>query len=142
MKSINKRFWIFEAGVILYSLFILLIADAMFGYSEIEFKLIFTGIFLICGLITWLVMEGKHWLLFALIYEVILLSILLMIFWIVFFCETPPELWFVKDTYTEDFEWLLAIIIIIGIITIIPTLALSFFGYNIFRYILPDKKIH
>lgn len=145
MKAIKKRFWIFEAGVILYSLFLLLILDIMFGYNGFELrmivvKIIFSLVCLMSGLITWLMMEGKHWILFAIIYDVILLSFFTLISWIILFADIPFDKWFVKETYIGINEFYF-VILMIGVCLIIPTLALSFFGYNIFRYIIPDKEI-
>lgn len=53
----DKRFWIFEASTIVYSVLVMLFVDLIASESVIEFKLIFTGLCCVSGVITWLLMK-------------------------------------------------------------------------------------
>lgn len=127
----DKRFWIFEASTIVCSILVNSFVDLIASESVIEFKLMFTGLSCACGVITWLLANGKHWLLFGLIYEIVLL----MTIWIFMAILSIGDFHNSSNNAMTMEDWHIIIAFNIGVIffTLIPTLLLAFFGYQIFR---------
>lgn len=126
MKMTDKRFWIFEGFTIVYAIAMLMLVITLSGKSfSVDFLLIFVGGSCISGAITWLLGNGKHWFVFGLIHEGF------MLFMIV------TSLWISAIAYNQ-FDPIVISIILYAMtafvaISIIPTLALAYFGYGLFQ---------
>lgn len=116
----------FEAATCVYGIVVLFTFDLMFSKSTVEFYFLSMGVSCISGMITWIMANGKHWLLFSLIYELVLLAAtsLLCLFETIFTDNSTI-------TIDEFFSGVYIIAITALIPTIIPTLLLSFFGYHL-----------
>lgn len=129
MKLKDKRFWIFEASTIVYSILVNSFVELCASPSVIEFQLKFAGLCCICGVITWLLANGKHWLLFGLIYEIIILTTIWVILLVGKIFDNPSNI----AMTMEDWHILIALNVGVIFFTLIPTLFLAFFGYQVFR---------
>lgn len=104
------------------------LASLIYGkLPDILFSVI--GVSCISGLITWLLGNGKHWVIFGLIYEGVFLFVMLALLLIlVEFTKESDSGNIFLDVYIFT-----GTIIMIMVISIIPTLALAFFGYRLFQ---------
>lgn len=126
MELTDKRFWIFEGFTIVYAIALLMLVIALSGKSfSVDFLLIFAGGSCMSGAITWLLGNGKHWLVFGLIHEGVMLFII------------ATSLWISAIAYNQFDSIAISIIIYVMTafvtISIIPTLALAYFGYGLFQ---------
>ena len=72
MKLTDKRFWIFEAFTFLYAIGLILLVGFLFDKPiPFERTVYFSSLFLLSGLVAWLVANGKHWFVFGIVYEII-----------------------------------------------------------------------
>lgn len=137
MKLTDIRFWIFEASTILYAIGLTVLGCVVWGKTAtIELGLFLVCLCFISGLITWLIANGKHWFVLGLVYEVVFLCL------IAAFCVIAAVV--TNGTIFNDF-WLdvgilLVFIFTIGVVSLLPTIALAFFGYHIFRKNVGTKE--
>ncbi len=67
MKLTDKRFWKFEAFTFLYAIGLILLVGFLFDKPiPFERTVYFSSLFLLSGLVAWLVANGKHWFVFGL----------------------------------------------------------------------------
>ncbi len=130
MKLTDKRFGIFEASTLLYAIGLTVLGCVVWGRTAtMELGLFLACVCLISGLITWFIVNGKHWFVFGLVYESVFLCL------IAAFCVFEAII--TSGTIFNDF-WLdicilLVFIFTIGVVSFLPTIALAFFGYQILR---------
>lgn len=135
-KLTNIRFWIFEAYVLLYAIGLTRLGCVVWDKTAtMELGLFVVCLCLATGLITWLIANGKHWLFFGLIYEVIFI-ILIATITIIGALLTGYS--FFND-FCLDLAILLAFIFAIAIVSFLPTLALAYLGYHIFHRNIENK---
>lgn len=134
MKLIDKRFWIFEGYTILYSILLMSLLCVVSGKPYmLDAQLLLTVICATSGLIAWLIANGKYWVVFGLIYEVVFITVISIFFWI--YCCIISSV----DEIT--LMMFFSFIPIIAIITVFPSVALSFFGYHIINKKGKDNRI-
>lgn len=137
MKLTDKRFWIFEAYTLLYAIGLTLLGCVVWGKTAtIELGLFLACVCLISGLITWLIANGKHWFVFGLVYEVVFLC-LIAAFCVIVAVVTSGTIF---NDFWLDVGILLVFIFTIGVVSLLPTIALAFFGYHIFRKNVGTKE--
>lgn len=125
MKLIDKRFWIFEAFTLLYAVGLMLLGYLIYGNSSVMgFQLLIVSLCCMSGLVTWLIANGKHWLLFGLVYECVLLFLISVCLWLL----TDP-----KEPSLDFYMFIGTAIMTIAIYTIIPSFILAFCGYRLFQ---------
>lgn len=130
MALTDKRFWIFEASTLLYAIGLLALGCVVWDKtSTIGLGLFLACVCLISGLITWLIANGKHWFVFGLVYEVVFLC-LMAAFCVIAAVATNGTIF---NDFWLDIGILLVFIFTIGLVSLLPTIALAFFGYHIFR---------
>ena len=124
MKLTDKRLWIFEGYTILYSILLMFLLCVVSGKPYmLDAQLLLTVFCAISGLITWLIANGKYWVIFGLIYEVVFITVITIFFWV--YCSIIGS---VDEIALMIF---FSFIPIIAIITVFPSVALAFFGYHI-----------
>lgn len=137
MNLIDKRFWILEAFTLLYAIGLTALGCVVWDKTAtIELGLFLSCVCLISGLITWLIADGKHWFVFGLVYEALFLCL------IATSCVIAAVV--TNGTIFNDF-WLdigilLVFIFTIGVVSLLPAIALAFFGYHIFRRSVGTKE--
>lgn len=137
MNLTYKRFWIFEASTLLYAIGLTVLGCVVWGRTAtMELGLFLACVCLISGLITWFIVNGKHWFVFGLVYESVFLCL------IAAFCVFEAII--TSGTIFNDF-WLdicilLVFIFTIGVVSFLPTIALAFFGYHILRKKVSTKE--
>ncbi len=94
-----------------------------------EFKIFVAGLCNICDIITWLLVNGKHWVKFALVYEGVFLFCVSLTLWISALFYTS----FKFNELLSDVYIFFSFMIFIAILTIIPFFLLSFLGYRLFQ---------
>ncbi|WP_294618888.1 hypothetical protein [uncultured Bacteroides sp.] len=120
----------FEGFTFVYAAVVLPLADLFFGKgSDMEFKIFVAGLCSICGIITWLLVNGKHWVKFALVYEGVFLFCVSLTLWISALFYTS----FKFNELLSDVYIFFSFMIFIAILTIIPSFLLSFLGYGLFQ---------
>lgn len=128
MRLTDKRFWIFECSTVVYATVLLLIVYIFWGkpwtFTILPSVIVFSGV---CGCITWLLANGKHWAVYGIIYEAVQLSVGSILFWMKYVMNRHGEV----DEI--DVMIFLYSIFVFVIITIFPTFALAFFGYKLFQ---------
>lgn len=130
MKLTDKRFWIFEASTLLYTIGLLALGCVVWDKtSTIELGLFLACVCLISGLITWLIANGKHWFVLGIVYEVVFLC-LIAAFCVIVAVVTGGTIF---NDFWLDIGILLVFIFTIGVVSLLPTIALAFFGYHLFR---------
>lgn len=130
MKLTDKRFLIFEASTLLYAIVLMALGCMVWSKTAtIELGLILGCLCLVSGLMTWLIANGKHWFVFGLVYEVVLLC-LIAVSCVIGAAETDGT---VFNDFWLDVGILLAFIFSIGVASFLPTMALAFLGYHLFH---------
>lgn len=130
MKLTDKRFWIFEVSTLLYAIGLTALGCVVWEKTAtIELGFFLACVCLISGLITWLIANGKHWFVFGLVYEVVFLC-LIAAFCVIVAVVTNGTIF---TDFWLDIGILLVFIFSIGVVSFLPTIALAFFGYHIFR---------
>lgn len=125
MKLTDRRFWIFEGCCAIYGVVILLLGNLIWGKDAIiEIWLTSIGLCTISGTLTWLIADGKHWLIFGIIYECVLMGCLSLIL--------LGDAMINKTSEFSSFDlWIfLSFMLMIACMTIIPTMILAFTGYR------------
>jgi len=137
MKLSDTRFWIFEVSTLLYAIGLTALGCVVWEKTAtIELGLFLACVCLISGLITWLIANGKHWFVFVLVYEVVFLC-LIAAFCVIVAVVTSGTIF---NDFWLDIGILLVFIFTIGIVSLLPTIALAFFGYHIFRKSVDTKE--
>lgn len=130
MRLADKRFWIFEASTLLYAIGLTVLGCVIWSKTAtIELGSFLVSLCFISGLITWLIANGKHWFVFGLVYEVVFLC-LIAAFCVIIGVVTNGTIF---NDFWLDIGILLAFTFTIGVVSLLPTIALAFFGYHIFR---------
>lgn len=139
MKLTDKRFWIFEVSTLLYAIGLTALGCVVWEKTAtIELGLFLTCVCLISGLITWLIANGKHWFVFGLVYEVVFLC-LIAAFCVIVAVVTSGTIF---NDFWLDIGILLVFIFTIGVVSLLPAIALAFFGYHIFRKKVNTKGVN
>lgn len=125
----DKRFWIFELSTLIYSVLMVFLISVLMSSSTLTFYLSAICFFCFSGLITWIFADGRHWLIFALIFEVVSVFLISLIFCIGGLLSTGG----IKNLTGDDGSLLWAIIFNFALFAVIPNLLLSFIGYKIFN---------
>lgn len=132
MQSItltDKRFWIFEASTLLYAIGLLALGCVVWDKTAtIDLGLFLACVCLISGLITWLIANGKHWFVFGLVYEMVFLC-LIAAFCVIVAVVTNGTIF---NDFWLDIDILLVFIFTIGVVSLLPAIALAFVGYYLF----------
>lgn len=137
LKLTDKRFWIFETSTLLYAIGLTVLGCVVWSKTAtIELGLFLVSLCFISGLITWLIANGKHWFVFGLVYEGVFLC-LIAAFCVIIGVVTNGTIF---NDFWLDIGMLLVFIFTIGVVSILPTIALAFFGYHIFRKNVSTKE--
>ena len=132
MKPADKRFWIFEGFTLLYAIALMILDFMAWGHSAAGTLFFFVGSCCTSGWVTFLIANGKHWLVFGLVYEVIYLLLLFM--------YLLADGWMSGYFDEEYLDMCLAFIYPIAIVSLFPSLALAFVGYHLFNENREKKK--
>lgn len=125
----DKQFWVFEASTLLYAIGLLTLGYLVWDKTgTIELGLILGCLCLISGLITWLAAYGKHWFIFALVYEVVFLCLIAASCVVVAVITNGT----IFNDFWLDIGILFVFIFTIGVANFLPTIALAFVGYYLF----------
>jgi len=128
MKLTDKRFWIFEGFTIVYAVVLLLIVyigwDKSYVFVYLPSMILLCGM---CGFFTWLLSNRRHWFVFGLIYEAVLLCVSSVLFWM------HRLFAFAGEVDSIDVNIFFLCVLFIFAISIIPTFVLAFFGYKLFQ---------
>lgn len=133
----DRRFWIFEGATVFYAMVLVMLGyimydnifdvivlvtlgDIMYGNSVATVYLIFIALCTISGAIAWSLANRSHWLVFGAFYLAVLLFVSFVA--LCFLCKDGAVILV-----------LLWLIIPFAVISIVPTIALAFFGYQMFR---------
>lgn len=124
MKLTDKRFWLFEVYTILYSILLMFLLCVVSGKPYmLDAQLLLTSFCVTSGLITWLIANGKYWVIFGLIYEVVFITVISIFFWV--YCSIISS---VDEITLMMFFYF---ILIIAIISVFSSVVLAFFGYHL-----------
>lgn len=128
MRLTDKRFWIFEGFTIVYAVVLLLIVyigwDKSYVFVYLPSMILLCGM---CGFFTCLLSNRRHWFVFGLIYEAVLLCVSSVLFWM------HRLFAFNSEVDSIDVNSFFLCILFIFAISIIPTFVLAFFGYKLFQ---------
>lgn len=131
MKLTDKRFWKFEAFTFLYAIGLILLVGLLFDKSiPFERTVYFSSLFLMSGLVAWLVANGKHWFVFGLVYEIIFMILWTLMLAVAYYIEYDSLNHAIEDGVI-DAGLLVYLLVVPAIAMFIPSLVLAFFGYHL-----------
>ena len=131
MKLTDKRFWKFEAFTFLYAIGLILLVGFLFDKPiPFERTVYFSSLFLLSGLVAWLVANGKHWFVFGIVYEIIFMILWALMLAVAHYIEYDSLNHAIEDGIIDAcvFVYLL---VVPAIVMFIPSLVLAFFGYHL-----------
>lgn len=131
MQLTEKRFWIFEAFTVLYAIGLSFLAHEVWSASPLMGEILpaAIGISCISGLITWLTAKAKHWFYFAIIFEAVFLAL----FYALILIGAVINKATIFNDILLDITISVVFILTVGVVIFIPTLALAYIGYNLFK---------
>lgn len=128
MRLTDKKYWIFEGCTVVYAVVLLLMVyvgwDKSWAFVYLPSMALLCSV---CGYVTWLLANRRHWFVFGLVYEAVLLCVSSVLLWI------HRLIAFNSEIDATDVDIFLYCIIGIFAVSILPTLALAFFGYKLFQ---------
>lgn len=131
MKLTDKRLWKFEAFTFLYAIGLILLVGLIFDKPiPFERTVYFSSLFLMSGLLAWLVANGKHWFVFGLVYEIIFMILWTLMLAVAYYIEYDSLNHAIEDGII-DTGLLVYLLVVPAIVMFIPSLVLAFFGYHL-----------
>lgn len=134
MKLTDKRFWIFEVSVLLFSVLVTFIIHTFFGscfrpYMNGRGLMSDFAVPLLSGVLTWLVANGKSRIKFASIFGTIYLILITIMYSAIVLSNSDTSS--VETDIYESFGIIVKMVAATGLSAIIPVILLSFIGYTV-----------
>ncbi len=127
----DRRFWIFEGATVFYAMVLVMLGNIMFGNSVAMVYLISIALCSISGAIAWPLANRSHWLVFGTFDWAVLLFVSFVA--LCFYAQLGTEFYSLRLLFKDGVLILFWLIIPFAVFSIVPTIALAFFGYQMFR---------